>query len=206
MRGNISQHCVAGQNAIRDEDAEHNWVWHMLIALHLHKFGSTVWSWTRGLKSEWMLLENNKSLCCSATAGCQACVKSPPKELAAWLLPRKPMNHIFISAPASLSGLGNCICLKFKGNTHYELQLFFVVIKPAEIWWMRDGFYRINCRGIYRVNPNFEWWQCRKAFQLSGAANRKRAQIISKGRWAFTQNQKELGKHNKEPICNVYKQ
>lgn len=26
MRGNISQHRVAGQNAIRDKDAEHNWV------------------------------------------------------------------------------------------------------------------------------------------------------------------------------------
>lgn len=42
MKGNISQHCVAGQNAIRDKDAEHNWVWHMLIAFHLDKFGSTV--------------------------------------------------------------------------------------------------------------------------------------------------------------------
>lgn len=26
MGGNISQHRVAGQNAIRDKDAEHNWV------------------------------------------------------------------------------------------------------------------------------------------------------------------------------------
>lgn len=26
IKGNISQHCVAGQNAIRDKDAAHNWV------------------------------------------------------------------------------------------------------------------------------------------------------------------------------------
>lgn len=152
----------------------------MLIAFHLDKFGSTIQSWTRGQKSEWMLLEDNKSLCCSASAGCQTCVKSPPKDLAAWLLPRKHMNQTFISAPASLSGLGNCICLEFEGIPHYELLLFFVALKPVEVWWMRHGFYRINCRGIERVNPKRKLSECRSAFQLSGA----------KGRRAFTLEQK----------------
>lgn len=88
IKGNIYQHCVAGQNAIRDRAAESNWVWHMLIAFHLDKFGCTVCSWTGGQESEWILLENKKSLCCCASACCQICVKSPPTELQAWLLPR----------------------------------------------------------------------------------------------------------------------
>lgn len=35
------KHGVAGQNAIRGEDAAHNWVWHVLMAFHLDKRGST---------------------------------------------------------------------------------------------------------------------------------------------------------------------
>lgn len=114
----------------------------------------------------------------------------------AWLLPHKHITQsLFISAPASLSVLGNGICLKSEGNTHYELQLFSVAIKPAEVWWMKDSFNRINCRGTTLRGNDL----CvPKAFQLSGAENGKRGQTVPKGGWALTQDQKELSKQNKE--------
>lgn len=144
MKGNISQHCVAGQNAIRGKDAEHNWVWHMLIAFHLDKFGST--AGREGC---------NRSGCSWKTTSHYVAARAPYGKCVcevtakgAWLLPHKHITQsLFISAPASLSVLGDGICLKSEGNAHSELELFSVAIKPTEVWWMRDSFNRINCRG-----------------------------------------------------------
>ncbi len=49
-----------------------------------------------------------------------------------------------ISEPASVSRLGNWTCLKREENAQYGSLLFFILITPAEVWWMRRGFYWIR--------------------------------------------------------------
>lgn len=52
----ICQRCVARQNAIRDEDAEHKRVWRALISFHLDKSGRTAGG-ERWNQRQWILLE-----------------------------------------------------------------------------------------------------------------------------------------------------
>lgn len=76
---NVYWHCVAGQNAIRDKDAEHNWVWHILIAFHLDKFGSTA-AWEGWNQSGCSWKTASHYVATSAPYGKCVCVKSRRKD------------------------------------------------------------------------------------------------------------------------------
>ena len=115
----------------------------------------------------------------------------------AWLLPHKHVNQTVISAPASLSRRGYCICLKFETNTHYELRPFSVAVEQAEVWWMRDGFYGINCRGNLASQPEEKIISVWRSFSFERCSKREERTHRTQG-WAFIQGRKKLSKQSKD--------
>lgn len=122
------KHGVAGQNAIRGEDAAHNWVWHVLMAFHLDKRGCTAGPergqrGSRGAASglEAPAEQDNRAAVSKPFGECvsvRGCVKSRPK--GAWLLPHtnNGASRIYRCSCISVSAQKYGVSLKPAGSPH----------------------------------------------------------------------------------------
>lgn len=177
-----TKHGVAGQNAIRGEDAEHNWVWHVLMAFHLDKSGRTAGPQGEergggggGWKSDWMLL-HNKSLCSSVAAGWQVCeceVSAKRSLIAPHTETREPVA-VYRRSCISVSAQKYGICLKATRRCGDRGGKTF--------GWMEVGFNGIICPGW---NPESKIIAVCKSFFFSQGSRKASKQAFREGKWVL---------------------